>query len=117
MPSLVRATLGIATYNRDPLPRRHDPQRARSQDSPDLEVLVVDGSTHPNADEVLSQFAGEERMRVVRHAGNREVAAAYNTVIEQSHGQLITLIGEERRTGALADLLAAVPAASPVGPL
>ncbi len=54
MPCLVRVTLGIATYNRDPY--LADAIRSGlSQDFSDLEVLVVvDGSTNPKVDEVLA---------------------------------------------------------------
>src|SRR6201999_2286244 len=73
-----RVTLGIATYN------RHDYlaeaiRSALEQDFTDLEVLVVlDGTTNPQTDEVLGTFAGEPRLRVVRHETNRGIAAAYN---------------------------------------
>jgi glycosyltransferase involved in cell wall biosynthesis len=90
-----RVTLGIATYN------RHDYlaeaiRSALDQDFSDLEVLVVlDGTTNPQTDEVLRSFAGEPRLRVVRHDTNRGIAAAYNTFVSEGCGELIAMIGDD----------------------
>jgi glycosyltransferase involved in cell wall biosynthesis len=90
-----RVTLGIATYN------RHDYlaeaiRSALEQDFSDLEVLVVlDGSTNPQTDEVLRSFAEEPRLRVVRHETNRGIAAAYNTFVSEGRGELIAMIGDD----------------------
>ncbi|MGZ4294867.1 MAG: glycosyltransferase family 2 protein, partial [Solirubrobacteraceae bacterium] len=90
-----RVTLGIATYN------RHDYlaeaiRSALDQDFADLEVLVVlDGTTNPKTDEVLTSFADEPRLRVVRHDTNRGIAAAYNTFISEGRGELIAMIGDD----------------------
>ncbi len=90
-----RVTLGIATYN------RHDYlaeaiRSALDQDFTDLEVLVVlDGTTNPQTDEVLGTFAGEPRLRVVRHETNRGIAAAYNTFVSEGRGELIAMIGDD----------------------
>ena len=90
-----RVTLGIATYN------RHDyladaVRSALEQDFLDLEVLVVlDGTTNPQTDEVLASFGNEPRLRVVRHDGNRGIAAAYNTFVSEGRGELIAMIGDD----------------------
>jgi glycosyltransferase involved in cell wall biosynthesis len=90
-----RVTLGIATYN------RHDYlaeaiRSALDQDFSDLEVLVVlDGTTNPQTDEVLQAFADEPRLRVVRHETNRGIAAAYNTFVSEGRGELIAMIGDD----------------------
>ena len=90
-----RVTLGIATYN------RHDYlaeaiRSALDQDFDDLEVLVVlDGTTNPQTDEVLAAFADEPRLRVVRHDRNRGIAAAYNTFVSEGRGELIAMIGDD----------------------
>jgi glycosyltransferase involved in cell wall biosynthesis len=90
-----RVTLGIATYN------RHDYlaeaiRSALEQDFADLEVLVVlDGTTNPHTDEVLQSFAGEPRLRVLRHETNRGIAAAYNTFVSEGRGELIAMIGDD----------------------
>jgi glycosyltransferase involved in cell wall biosynthesis len=90
-----RVTLGIATYN------RHDYlaeaiRSALDQDFADLEVLVVlDGTTNPQSDDVLRSFADEPRLRVVRHETNRGIAAAYNTFVSEGRGELIAMIGDD----------------------
>ena len=90
-----RVTLGIATYN------RHDYlaeaiRSALDQDFTDLEVLVVlDGTTSPQTDEVLGAFGHERRLRVVRHETNRGIAAAYNTFVSEGRGELIAMIGDD----------------------
>jgi glycosyltransferase involved in cell wall biosynthesis len=90
-----RVTLGIATYN------RHDYLAeaigsALEQDFLDLEVLVVlDGTTNPQTDEVLAAFGDEPRLRVVRHARNLGIAAAYNTFVAEGRGELIAMIGDD----------------------
>jgi glycosyltransferase involved in cell wall biosynthesis len=90
-----RVTLGIATFN------RHDYlaeaiRSALDQDFSDLEVLVVlDGTTNPQTDEVLWSFAREPRLRVVRHETNRGIAAAYNTFVSEGRGELIAMIGDD----------------------
>ncbi len=90
-----RVTLGIATYN------RHDYlaeaiRSALDQDFSDLEVLVVlDGTTNPQTDEVLASFGDEPRLRAVRHETNRGIAAAYNTFVSEGRGELIAMIGDD----------------------
>lgn len=90
-----RVTLGIATYNRD----TYLAEAIRScldQDFAELEVLVVvDGSTNPAIDEVLSGFAAEPRLRVVRHERNRGIAEAYNTFVSAGRGELIAMLGDD----------------------
>src|SRR4029453_8719337 len=50
-----------------------------AQSRPDLDVVVGDdGATHGTA-RVLARYAGEPRVRVIRHAQNRGVTAAKNT--------------------------------------
>ncbi|MGZ4171070.1 MAG: glycosyltransferase, partial [Solirubrobacteraceae bacterium] len=90
-----RVTLGIATYN------RHDYlaeaiRSALDQDFSDLEVLVVlDGTTNPQTDDVLASFSDEPRLRVVRHERNLGIAAAYNTFVSEGRGELIAMIGDD----------------------
>ncbi len=90
-----RVTLGIATYNRDAY-LAEAIRSALDQDFSDLEVLVVlDGTTNPETDDVLQSFAGEPRLRVVRHETNRGIAAAYNTFVSEGRGELIAMIGDD----------------------
>jgi len=95
MASPPRVTLGIATYNRDTFLAAAI-RSALEQDFEDLEVLVVvDGATNPRIDDVLASFDREPRLRVVRHATNLGIAAAYNTFITAGHGELIAMIGDD----------------------
>ena len=71
-----RVTLGIATYERDTyLAEAIASGLAQRYDAFEL-LVVCDGSTNPGIDAVLAQFAGDPRLRVVRHATNRGIAAA-----------------------------------------
>ncbi|HWD76830.1 MAG TPA: glycosyltransferase, partial [Solirubrobacteraceae bacterium] len=90
-----RVTLGIATYNRHTY-LAEAIRSGLSQDYPSLEVLVVlDGTTNPASDEVLAGFAGEPRLRVVRHARNLGIAAAYNSFVAEGRGELIAMVGDD----------------------
>ncbi len=90
-----RVTLGIATYNRDAYLRTAIESCLR-QDFADLEVLVVlDGSTNPAVDGVLTILQGDPRLRVVRHEGNQGIAAAYNTFVSEGRGELIAMLGDD----------------------
>ncbi len=90
-----RVTLGIATYNRD----TYLAEAIRSgldQDIDAFEVLVVvDGSGNPEIEAVLQSFAGEQRLRVVRHERNLGIAAAYNTFVSEARGELIAMLGDD----------------------
>ncbi|MGH2889760.1 MAG: glycosyltransferase, partial [Solirubrobacteraceae bacterium] len=92
-----RVTLGIATYNR----ATYLPAAIGSvleQDFADLEVLVVlDGTTNPETEEVLGTLAADPRLRVVRHPRNLGIAAAYNTFISEGRGELIAMLGDDDR--------------------
>ena len=92
----MRVTLGIATYNRD----TYLAEAIRSGLSQELDgefevLVVVDGSTNPAIDAVLDGFAGEPRLRVVRHETNRGIAAAYNSFVSEGRGELIAMIGDD----------------------
>ena len=95
MTETPRVTLGIATYNRHTyLAQAIDSCLGQDYDS--LEVLVVvDGSTNPQIDQVLAAYDGEPRLRVVRHDGNRGIAAAYNTFVSAGRGELIAMLGDD----------------------
>jgi hypothetical protein len=90
-----RVTIGIATYNRDTyLAEAID--SCLSQDYDPIEVLVVlDGTTNPRIDAVLSRYEGEPRLRVIRHEQNRGIAAAYNTFVSAGEGELIAMLGDD----------------------
>jgi glycosyltransferase involved in cell wall biosynthesis len=95
MTDTPRVTLGIATYNRDTyLAAAID--SCLNQDYDSLEVLVVvDGATNPAIDELLAGYAGQPRLRVVRHERNLGIAAAYNTFVSAGRGELIAMLGDD----------------------
>lgn len=93
-PAAPRVTLGIATYNRDAY-LAEAITSALDQDFADMEVLVVvDGSTNPAIDAVLRGF-DDPRLRIVRHARNEGIAAAYNSFIASGRGELIAMLGDD----------------------
>jgi glycosyltransferase involved in cell wall biosynthesis len=90
-----RVTLGVATYNRDTYLQTAI-ESCVSQDFEDLEVLVVvDGSTNPAVDRVLAGFDADPRVRIIRHARNQGIAAAYNTFVSEGRGELIAMLGDD----------------------
>jgi glycosyltransferase involved in cell wall biosynthesis len=91
-----RVTLGIATYERDAYLAEAIRSGLEQEGCGDFELLVVcDGSTNPAIDEVLEGFAGEPRLRVVRHPENRGIAAAYDTIWREGRGELIAMLGDD----------------------
>ncbi len=91
---MPRVTLGIATYNRDTY-LAEAVRSSLAQDHDDFEVLVVtDGSTNPRIEEVLAAF-DDPRLRVVRHAANCGISAAYNTFVSEGRGELIAMLGDD----------------------
>ena len=95
MRPVPRVTLGIATYERDTY-LAEAVASCLAQDFADLEVLVVaDGGANPRVDEILDGFAGDPRLRVVRHATNRGIAEAYNTIWREGRGELVAMLGDD----------------------
>jgi glycosyltransferase involved in cell wall biosynthesis len=93
--STPRVTLGVATYNRD-IYLAEAIRSGLAQGYEDFELLVVcDGSSNPAVGAVLDGFAGDPRLRVVRHAENRGIAAAYDTIWQEGRGELIAMIGDD----------------------
>lgn len=90
-----RVTIGIATYNRDAY-LAEAIESCLSQDYESFEVLVVaDGSTNAEIDDVLASFADAPALRVVRHERNLGIAAAYNTFVSSGRGELIAMLGDD----------------------
>ena len=95
MTDTPRVTIGIATYNRDSY-LGEAIQSCLDQSYESLEVLVViDGSTNPKINEVVAGFGDDARLRVVRHASNQGIAAAYNTFVSEGRGELIAMLGDD----------------------
>ncbi|HWI74828.1 MAG TPA: glycosyltransferase, partial [Baekduia sp.] len=89
-----RVTLGVATYSRDTY-LAEAVASCLAQDYEDLEVLVVvDGSVNPKIDEVLATF-DDPRLRIVRHAVNKGISEAYNSIIREGRGELIGMLGDD----------------------
>ncbi|HZV75509.1 MAG TPA: glycosyltransferase [Conexibacter sp.] len=94
-PPAPRVTLGIATYDRDTY-LAEAIASGLGQAYDDFELLVVcDGSRNPAIDAVLDGFAGDPRLRVVRHTENRGIAAAYDTIWREGRGELIAMLGDD----------------------
>ncbi len=90
----MRVTIGIATYNRDTYLRAAI-DSCLAQDYDDFEVLVVDdGSTNPRIAEILRSY-DDPRLRVVRHAENRGISAAYDSFVSEGRGELIAMLGDD----------------------
>lgn len=90
-----RVTLGIATYNRDTF-LAEAIESCLAQEYESLEVLVVlDGSTNPRIDEIVSRYGSDPRFRSVRHDRNLGIAAAYDTFVSAGHGELIAMLGDD----------------------
>jgi glycosyltransferase involved in cell wall biosynthesis len=93
--SIPRVTLGIATHNRDTyLGAAID--SCLAQEGVEFEVLLVlDGTTNPATDQLLSRYGADSRLRVVRHPANLGIAAAYNTFVREGRGELIAMLGDD----------------------
>lgn len=59
-------------------------------------IIVDDGSDQPTAQEIETQF-GDPRIRVIRHDGNRGVAAARNTGFRAARASWILLLDADDR--------------------
>ncbi|MEA2426782.1 MAG: hypothetical protein QOF37_410, partial [Thermoleophilaceae bacterium] len=89
-----RVTIGIPTYERDTY-LAEAISSALAQDYESIEVLVVmDGGSNPRVDEVVASF-DDPRLRSVRHAENRGIAAAINTIFREGRGELIAILGDD----------------------
>jgi len=76
MQSLV--TIIIPTFNRARLVARAI-DSALGQTYPNFDVVVVDDGSTDDTQEVIRAYAGDPRVRLVRHERNRGVTAAINT--------------------------------------
>ncbi len=87
-------TLAIAAYNGE----RYLAEAIESclaQDHPDFELLIVDDASTDSTPAVIAAYASDPRVRVVTHAQNRGIAAAYNSIVEHARGELIARLGHD----------------------
>jgi len=99
-------TIVMPTYNRARTLRQAIDSVLR-QTEEDWELIVVDDGSDDGTDEVLGALR-DERIRVLRHAGNRGVTAALNTGLDHARGDWFTRLDsdDEIVPDALAVLLA-----------
>lgn len=85
----------LPTYNRlEFLPRAIE--SILNQTLPDFELIIVDdGSTDESWDLIRSYVRQDSRVKGIRHAQNRGVAAARNTGIRQAQGQYIAVMDSD----------------------
>ncbi len=93
-------TIGITCYNAaDTVTRAID--SARAQDWPRLEILVVDdGSTDGSAAVVERAAAGDDRVRLIRHDGNRGPGAARQTLLDEARGDYLAFFDDDDESAA-----------------
>ncbi|HEY1478798.1 MAG TPA: glycosyltransferase [Gaiellales bacterium] len=88
-----RVTLAIATWNGEAFVREAV-DSCLAQTYADLEVLVVDDGSTDGTGAILDGM-DDPRLRIVRHEVNGGVAAAYNTIVREARGELISRIGHD----------------------
>ena len=77
-----------------PLLLRRALQSVAGQTFTDFECVVVDDAGEPDAAETVHQL-NDKRFRVIRHQRNSGAAAAYNTGIRASRGELICILDDD----------------------
>jgi glycosyltransferase involved in cell wall biosynthesis len=77
----------IPTYNRAHLLVRSI-QSVLNQSYQDFEIIVVDDGSTDNTEEVIKSF-NDERVKYIRHEGNKGNAAARNTGIKVAKGEYV----------------------------
>ncbi len=87
-------TIVIPTYNRAQLARRAI-DSALAQTWPAVDVVVVDDGSTDGTWDALESYAGEPRVRRVRHAVNRGVTAAKNTGLDNVTGTFTTILDSD----------------------
>lgn len=92
MTSLVSVVIPI--YNRaDIIARTIESCLAQTYEH--FEIVLVDDCSTDDLDSAISPFAGDDRIRLVRHERNRRVAAARNTGVREAKGDLIAFMDSD----------------------
>lgn len=77
-----------------------------NQDYRDLELIIVDDGSNDNTLEILSEYS-DPRIRIIKHAVNKGMAAAFHTGLDNIKGEWFTLLDsdDEMKPYALSTLL------------
>jgi len=91
-----KVSVVIPTRNRWPLLSRAALRSALTQEEIELEVIVVDdGSTDETPQRLAAAGVADPRLRVVRHAASRGVAAARNAGIAAARGEWVAFLDDD----------------------
>jgi len=80
----------------------------------DFEIIIVDDASTDETERIAAELAGDDpRIRVLGHLDNQGTAATYNTGIEASEGEFVTVLSADdmREPWALTALLGACQSA------
>lgn len=88
-------TAGLTCYNAvDTVERAVE--SARSQDWPNLEIVIVDDCSTDGSFEFLVELAAKvENMRLIRHSYNMGVGAARNTLVKEAEGEFLAFFDDD----------------------
>ncbi len=88
-------TVGIACYNAEDTIRRAV-RSARSQDWPNIELIVVDdASTDGSATAVMAEIGGCPDARLVCHSENKGPAGSRNTILGHARGTFVAFMDDD----------------------
>lgn len=65
------------------------------QDDPDVELVVADNANTDETPAVLAEFAGDPRLKVVRHEALQSVTENWMSALEASTGDYVVVIGDD----------------------
>ncbi len=66
-----------------------------AQTEPRVEAIVVDDCSSDSSVELLEPLLSDSRLRILRHSGNRGIAAARNTGIRASEAEFVGLLDQD----------------------
>ncbi|HEX6547444.1 MAG TPA: glycosyltransferase family A protein [Candidatus Dormibacteraeota bacterium] len=65
------------------------------QDDPDFELVVADNANTDDTPAVLAEFAGDPRLRVIRHPTVLSVTENWSSTLHASRGDYLVMIGDD----------------------
>lgn len=90
------ASAVIPTYNRDEyIEGAIETVFAQTYD--DIEVVIVDDGSTDDTHEVLDQYTGDDRVRVLHNETNRGIAVSRNRGIEAADGKYVCILDDDDR--------------------